>query len=170
MPLDDPARSCSLLIPCIVGLFACVACAPGHESVRPDLNLIDVSGDDCTASTFVYDRPPAESTLEDPGIPFINDGCFGDRIFLGIDSTRRELKRAENLSLGEGGAYTDGEYRVLVTRGQTVVRDEVCPPGTACHDSGGWEYYGKYAAQVRIWSKSGSSWTIRGTLVESGPY
>jgi hypothetical protein len=158
------------LITCILGLLACEACASEPRSTLP--NPIDVSGDDCTASVLVYDKPPPEAdkpfselTEADWGTAFINDGCAGDRIFLGIDGARRELKRSEERPLGEGGVYSDGEYRVLVKRGRMLRREELCPPGAECHAPERREYDVMYEAQVRIWSRSGS-WSIDGTLLD----
>jgi hypothetical protein len=152
---------------CILGLFVCGACVPASEGAVPD--LVDVSGDDCTASLLVYNKPPSQWTAADPGIAFVNNGCYGDRIFLGVDGSRRELKRSENLPLGTGGAYSDGEYRVLVKRGREVSRVEYpCPPDDPC-DPNERRYDAVYEAQVRVWSSNGS-WTINGTLHDSSPW
>ncbi len=152
---------------CILGLLVCGACASAPESAAPE--LFDVSGDDCTVSVLVFSKPPSQRTAADPGIPFVNDGCYGDRIFLGVDGTRRELKRREDLPLGTGGEYSDGEYRVLVKRVREVSRreypcpeDAACEPGEMLHDA-------VYETQVRIRSGSGS-WTIDGTLLDYSPW
>lgn len=147
-------------------LLACAACAPDRP--RPLPALMDVSGDDCTASALVYAGRHANP---DSAVAFINDGCIGDRIFLGIAGSRRELKRAANVPLGSGGAYSDGEYRVLVQRGPSISRMEVArPPDAFCPEPDEREYAAAYEATVRIWSSAGS-WTVAGTLRrdECGP-
>jgi hypothetical protein len=155
------------VLTCVLGLVACAACIPSPESAAPE--LFDVSGDDCTASLLVFSKPPSQRTEADPGIPFVNDGCSGDRIFLGVEGTRRELKRREDLPLGTGGEYSDGEYRVLVTRVREVSRrDFPCPPDAPC-EPGEMLHDAVYEAQVRIWSGS-RSWTIAGTLVDGTPW
>ena len=149
---------------CILGLLAAAGCASRPDGALPD--PVDVSGDDCTASAFVYDTPPARA-LDGEGIPFINDGCFGDRIFLGIHGARRELKRAENVPLGTGGEYSDGEYRVLVKRGAAVRRvADAGSPEETCHEPGEREYGVTYPAEVRVRSSRGS-WLVNGTLRET---
>lgn len=151
------------LILCLLGMAACEGYS-SPQSLAP--RLLDVSEDDCIDSQFVYDKPPAEASPANPGIAFINDGCYGDRIFLGINGERRELKRAENVQLGEGGAYSDGQYRVLVERGRLARRAVVYgPPDAFCHGEaeGEWEYDVTYEARVRIWSGT-SAWTIDGAL------
>jgi hypothetical protein len=155
------------LITCILGLLACQACVPEPRGAIPD--PIDVSGDDCTASTLVYDKLPSEFTGADPGVAFINDGCSGDRIFLGFDGSRRELTRAEDLSLGLGGEYSDGELRALVKRGRNTFRDGPCSPGDDSCDPEDPSYVAVYEARVHVWSGR-RSWVVDGTLVESGPY
>jgi hypothetical protein len=152
-----------LLILSLLALLGCKAAASQPQTTLP--NPIDVSADDCTATNLVWDKPPARFSDQNPGTPFISDGCFGDRIFLGIHGSKRELKRAENVPLGTGGEYSDGEYRVLVQRGPTLFRhesacgpDDPCQPGSVVVDAA-------YAARVRIWSKSGS-WDVTGTLRE----
>ncbi|HEU0015514.1 MAG TPA: hypothetical protein VFQ45_17660 [Longimicrobium sp.] len=157
------------VICCLAGLLACGTNPPRAHPLPP---LMDVSGDDCTASILVFDKPPGEATLEEPGIPFINDGCWGGRIFLGIDGQRRELTRKEeSLPLGLGGAYSDGEYRVLVKRGKVFSR--VGEPGETelpCQAPQATTYYVTYEVEVRIRSRRGS-WTIHGALddAECGP-
>jgi hypothetical protein len=143
---------------CILVLLASGGCSREPGRVLP--NPIDVSGDDCTASALVYDRRLTSADAPAAGTPFINDGCFGDRIFLGIDGERRELTRAENVPLGTGGEYSDGEYRVLVTRGRNVYRREV--PDGECGEPER-EYAMAYDAHVRIRGE-GRSWSIDGTL------
>ncbi|HEX9938811.1 MAG TPA: hypothetical protein VGB15_16850 [Longimicrobium sp.] len=152
-----------LLILCVLGLLGCRAAASQPQTTLP--NPVDVSADDCTNTNVVWNRPPAEFSDDSPGIAFISDGCFGGRIFLGIHGTRRELERAENVPLGTGGEYSDGEYRVLIQRGRTLFRhewecgaDDPCQPGSPVVDAA-------YEARVRIWSKSGS-WAVTGTLRE----
>ncbi|HEX2076903.1 MAG TPA: hypothetical protein VHG08_04315 [Longimicrobium sp.] len=129
---------------------------------------MDVSGDDCTASVLVYDRPPSRATADDRGTPFINDGCWGKRIFLGIDGERRELTRAqEQLPLGLGGAYSDGEYRVLVKRGRIVSRVELTAneEGWCGGDPGARVYDTAYEVEVHIWSWR-ESWRVDGALYD----
>ncbi len=146
---------------CILVLLAISGCAREPGRVLPD--TIDVSGDDCTASALVYDRRLTSADAADAGTPFINDGCFGDRIFLGIHGVRRELKRAEDVPLGMGGEYSDGEYRVLVTRGRNVHRREI-PDGECAEPER--EFAAAYDAHVRIRGE-GRSWIIDGTLLRS---
>jgi hypothetical protein len=125
---------------------------------------MDVSGDDCTASSFVYDRPPPRGGDTIQGTPFINDGCYGERIFLGIGGERRELRRNDGHELGEGGAYSDDEYVVLVKRGRMVRRVVIArPPDADCPSEGEVEYDVTYAAEVQVWSRS-PSWKLNGTL------
>lgn len=149
-----------------LALLACAACAP--DRTRPLPALMDVSGDDCTASALVFAGRHANA---DSAVAFINDGCAGDRIFLGIAGSRRELKRAANVPLGTGGAYSDGEYHVLVQRGRPVARTVVAsPPDAFCPEPDQREYAAAYEATVRI-SSSAGSWTLAGTLRrdECGP-
>jgi hypothetical protein len=141
---------------CILVLAGC-----GQEPSRVLPNPVDVSGDDCTASAFVYDRRYPKADGQELGTPFINDGCIGDRIFLGIHGMRRELTRKEDVPLGTGGPYSDGEYRVLVTRGRTLFRHEIEDP--QCAEPSTREYDVAYEANVRIWGK-GQTWSIDGTL------
>lgn len=167
-PIHHPLKMHRPLIPCILALLAC-ACASEPKSALP--NPVDVSGDDCTASVLVYDRPPPKAADAEPGVAFINDGCSGERIFLGIDGARRELRRAEDRPLGSGGTYSDGEYRVLVERGRIVRRGEVArPPDAFCPEPAEREFDASYEARVRIWSKT-ASWSVDGTLLqnECGP-
>jgi hypothetical protein len=129
---------------------------------------MDVSGDDCTASALVF---AGRHGNPDSAVAFINDGCIGDRIFLGIAGSRRELKRAANVPLGAGGDYSDGEYRVLVQRGRSVSRTVVAsPPDAFCPEPHQREYAAAYEATVHIASSAGS-WTVAGTLRrdECGP-
>ena len=150
----------------LVALLACAACAP--DRARPLPPLMDVSGDDCTASALVFAGRDANA---DSAVAFINDGCIGDRIFLGIAGSRRELTRAANVSLGSGGAYSDGEYRVIVERGRSVSRTVVAsPPDAFCPEPDQREYAAVYETTVRITSSAGS-WTVAGTLHrdECGP-
>jgi hypothetical protein len=147
------------LIVTTVALLACAACAPERARALPA--LMDVSGDDCTASALVFAGPHANP---DSAVAFINDGCAGDRIFLGIAGSRRELRRAANVPLGTGGAYSDGEYRVIVQRGRAIARTEVAsPPDAFCPEPDQREYAAAYEATVRI-SSSAGSWTLFGTL------
>ena len=158
-----------LRIVCLATLLACEGCSSAAENAAPEnatLDLMDVSGDDCTASVFVFDRPPVEGTA-DQGTPFINDGCFGNRIFLGIDGERRELTRAENLPLGLGGEYSDGEYRVLVTRGQNVRRVLATEEQEiSCDEPEGRVYFTTYEADVLIRSRN-RSWRIDGAIYDT---
>jgi hypothetical protein len=148
----------------IIGLAAVLGCTRGpadRESARPQ--LMDVSADDCEVSVLVYDHSPAEGNPStDLGTPFINDGCWGKRIFLGIDGERRELTRAEELPLGSGGAYSDGEYRVLVKRGRTLSRVESTEESEIfCDPPQGRKYFVAYEMKVHVWSANGS-WVIDG--------
>ena len=150
------------LILCFLLLGACRPHPHAPETSLP--HPLDVSGDDCTASAFVYDRPPGDSVK---GTPFINDGCFGERIFLGMDGTKRELTRAENVPLGTGGEYSDGKYHVQVIRGPLVRRVlDYRPPDAECSGDGESEYSATYAATVRIRSRD-RSWLIAGTLLQT---
>jgi hypothetical protein len=150
--------------PCILAVLA-AACVARPNDARP--SLMDVSGDDCTASVLVYDRPPSTPAAADSGVAFINDGCAGDRVFLGIDGARRELKRAQELPLGSGGAYSDGDLRVLVKRGRMAFRTLAhAPPDADCADPLHREYEAAYEARVQIGSGS-RSWSIDGTLRQS---
>ncbi len=158
-----------LRIVCLAALLACAGCSSApenaaRENAAPD--LMDVSGDDCTASVFVFDKPPVEGTA-DKGTPFINNGCYGDRIFLGIDGERRELTRSENLPLGSGGEYSDGEYRVLVTRGRAVRRVLATEDQEiTCDEPEGRVYFATYEADVLL--RSGSrSWRIDGAIYDT---
>lgn len=138
-----------------LGLLA-AACA----GTAPTPRLGDVSADDCTASVLVYDAPPPA----DSGTAFLNDGCWGERVFLGIDGQRRELRRAEDLPLGTGGPYSDGVYRVTVTRGDLARRQVAArPPDAACPEPTDTEFEAAYAARVEIRGPRGR-WTINGTL------
>ena len=140
--------------------LALVAAACSSQRT-PASRLMDVSGDDCTASALVYDAPPASSIR---GTPFINDGCSGDRILFGIDGTRRELTRPEDVPLGEGGPYSDAEYRVSVVRGPIFVRDTI-PAGdeSVCNDPSTREYESVYQARVLVRSAA-DSFAIDGAL------
>jgi hypothetical protein len=160
-----------LIILCFAAVPGCSRGSADRESAVP--RLMDVSGDDCTASVLVYDKPPAEANPpEDPGTPFINDGCWGKRIFLGINGERRELTRAEDVPLGLGGPYSDDEYRVLVQRARTVSRVELTEEDgeISCEPPRGRKYDVVYEMDVRIWSAEGS-WSIDGATygVECGP-
>lgn len=161
-------------LPILVCLLPVLACSPDsadRESAAP--RLVDVSGDDCTVSVLVYDKPPADATpAGDRGTPFINDGCWGKRIFLGINGERRELTRAEDVPLGLGGPYSDDEYRVLVQRARTVSRVEFTEEEgeISCEPPRGRKYNVVYEMDVRISSAEGS-WSIDGATydVECGP-
>jgi hypothetical protein len=150
-----------IIIVCVAAVLGCSREPAHRESARP--RLMDVSADDCVASLLVYDHPPAEGNPSgDLGTPFINDGCWGKRIFLGINGERRELTRAQDLPLGLGGAYSDGEYRVLVKRGRTLSRVQLTEESEIlCDPPQGRKYSVVYEMKVRIWSASGS-WTIDG--------
>jgi len=131
-----------------------------YQPLTPDDPvLIDVSGDDCTASALIYDRPPGGAAAG-PGVAFVNDGCAGDRIFLGFGGTRLELRRSEDGPLGTGGAYSDEHLRVEVVRGREVRRAEVAEPQCG---SGGREW--EVSREVRVTITAGElSWVIDGTL------
>jgi hypothetical protein len=145
-----------------------VSAAPRAERPPSLHGLIDVSGDDCTASAFVYDAAPSPRTV-DSATPFINDGCFGDRIFLGINGERRELRRPENVPLGTGGEYRDSIYRVVVRRGRLVSRAAAnAPPEAQCQDSTHTELELVYEAEVVIAARGVGARTLRGTLLEPG--
>ncbi|HEV3051418.1 MAG TPA: hypothetical protein VGX50_14035 [Longimicrobium sp.] len=150
-----------IIIICLAAVLGCSREPANRESARPQ--LMDVSADDCVVSMLVYDHPPAEGNpSRDLGTPFINDGCWGKRIFLGINGERRELTRAEELPFGLGGAYSDGEYRVLVKRGRTLSRVEVTEESEiSCDPPQGRKYSVAYEMEVRIWSANGS-WIIDG--------
>jgi hypothetical protein len=150
-----------IIIICLAAGLRCSREPANRESARPQ--LMDVSADDCVVSVLVYDQPPAAgNSSKDPGTPFINDGCWGKRIFLGIDGERRELTRAEELPLGLGGAYSDGEYRVLVKRGRTLSRVEFTEESEiSCDPPQGRKYSVAYEMEVRIWSAN-RSWIIDG--------
>ena len=150
-----------IIIVCVAAVLGCSREPANRESARPQ--LMDVSADDCVASVLVYDHPPAEGNPpHDLGTPFINDGCWGKRIFLGIYGERRELTRAEELPLGLGGAYSDGEYRVLVKRGRTLTRVEFTEESEiSCDPPQGRKYAVAYEMEVRILSAKGS-WIIDG--------
>jgi hypothetical protein len=131
-------------------------------SAAAGADLVDVSGDDCTASALVYTHPPGDTTAA--GIPFVNDGCFADRIFLGIDGVRRELKRRENVPLGEGGPYSAGDLRARVTRGRLVRRTvSYRPPDAECSGEGETQYWAVYQARVVVTSSRGAR-AFTGTL------
>lgn len=143
-----------------------------REPAGPSLpDFVDVGDDDCIASTLVYDRPPAASSAEEPGIAFVNDGCAGDRIFFGFDGTRRELTRAEAAEslLGEGEAYADSVFQARVTRGRLVERpvratgDAADCPGYDGPLDALTEYAAVYEATVEVTSGQ-SSWRVDGTL------
>jgi hypothetical protein len=146
----------------IVCLALLVACAPDPGGTVP--TLMDVSGDDCTASALVYDKPASQATRGDRGTPFINDGCFGERIFLGIDGERRELTRAQDHPLGLGGAYSDGRYRVLVKRTRLASRVKIVDNEEECGGDPR-AYYVVYDVDVGIWSR-GESWHVDGALYD----
>lgn len=151
-----------IIIICLAAALGCSREPADRERARPE--LMDVSADDCVGSLLVYDHPPAEGKLSPVlGTPFINDGCWGGRIFLGINGERRELTRAEEeLPLGLGGAYSDAEYRVLVQRGRTLSRVEFTEESELfCDPPQGRKYYVAYEMKVRIWSAKGS-WIIDG--------
>jgi hypothetical protein len=127
---------------------------------------IDVSGDDCIASALVFDQPPVAKRSPPGGVPFINDVCNGDQIVLGIRGQRLALKRQRDSPLGSGGAYTNQEFTVLVSRGKFAYRKVVArPPYVACHAPHHSEYVVAHQALVKIWS-SNQSWTVNGTLWE----
>jgi hypothetical protein len=141
---------------------AAPSAAPPAAPPAPSTDLIDVSGDDCTASSLVYTHPPGDTTAA--GIPFVNDGCFGDRIFLGVDGVRRELTRRDSVPLGEGGPYADGELRAEVTRGKLLRRTvDYRPPDADCSGEGETEFSAVYEAKVRVWSPRGER-SFSGTL------
>jgi hypothetical protein len=144
----------------VAALAACEGAAPAP----PPPALMDVSGDDCTASALVYDRPSAEATAADPGTAFLNDGCAGDRVFLGIDGERRELTRAEDAPLGTGGPYADGAYALTVVRRALATR--VAGDDTECHDPAASMFDLAWDVEVRIRARSGAAWTVDGTLRE----
>jgi hypothetical protein len=170
----------------ILPLLLCMACEPDSQAMtqdsspptpppatvaaaperRPSLEgLIDVSGDDCTVSSFVYDAPPGAELAS--ATAFINDGCFGDRIFLGINGERRELRRAENTPLGTGGEYSDSIYRVAVKRGRLISRTvDYEYPDAQCQDSTHKELTLLHEAEVVIAASGVGERTIQGTLWE----
>jgi hypothetical protein len=174
----------------VLPLLLCIACDPGPRAMTEDTlpppspavsaappaerppaldGLIDVSGDDCTSSAFVYDATPSSGRDLDSATAFINDGCVGDRIFLGINAERRELRRAENVPLGTGGEYSDSIYRVRVRRGRLVSRSVVYEhPDAQCPDSTHKELELVYDAEVVIAARGLGSRTIQGTLREPG--
>jgi hypothetical protein len=145
------------VITCLAAIMGCSREAADREIARP--LLMDVSADDCAVSVLVYDQPPVGGNpSRDLGTPFINDGCWGKRIFLGIDGERR----AEELPLGLGGAYSDGEYRVLVKRGRTLSRVEFTDESEIfCEPPQGRKYSVAYEMKVRMWSAH-NSWIIDG--------
>ena len=154
-----------IIIICLAAVLGCSREPADRESARPQ--LMDVSADDCVVSVLVYDHPPAEGNpSEDLGTPFINDGCWGKRIFLGINGERRELTRPDELPLGSGGAYSDGVYRVLVKRGRTLSRVEFTEESEiSCDSPHGRKYSVAYEMKVRIWSAKGS-WIIDGVTYD----
>ena len=154
----------TIIIICLAAVLGCSREPADRESARPQ--LMDVAGSDCVVSVLVYDRPPlplAEvNDAADLGTPFINDRCWGKRIFLGINGEERELTRAEDLPLGVGSAYSDGEYRVLVKRGRTVSRVEFTEESEIhCDPPQGRKYAVSYEMKVHITSAKGS-WVIDG--------
>lgn len=173
MRLPSPIHAMNhlpVILLCVAGVLGCSRAPVHRESARP--RLMDVSADDCVVSVLVYDHPPTEGNpSRDPGTPFINDRCWGKRIFLGINGERRELTRADELPLGLGGAYSDGEYRVLVTRGRTLARVESTEESEiSCDPPQGRKYKVAYEMNVRIRSARGS-WVIDGATYdeECGP-
>jgi hypothetical protein len=133
---------------------------PAAELPR-EPRLFDVSGDDCTASALIYASPPA------PRVAFVNDGCFGERIFLGVDGVRRELTRSQNVPLGEGGEYSGGGWRAVVSRGRRLSRSGGSPADDdECAGDGEHEYLLVYEVTVRV-RDAARELVIPGTLEQT---